>query len=275
MSVRTDLALECIDKTIVNEGITHTSRGKNFKITETVIKEDRYGKQYGKKKGIYITLESEKLSGYQENFEEMTTELSEEIKKLIPDGEILVAGLGNEDITPDALGVKTAERVIATKHLERSGDSFLENLRNISVIFAGVMGITGIESAEHIKAVCDKIKPSGVIVVDALACSQIERLGCTIQISTSGISPGSGVQNRRKEISENTLGVPVIAIGIPMVIDLYNLTGSETDDNIENMMVTPRDIDRLTERSAKLIGIAINLALQPDMTYKDIEQYYS
>lgn len=272
MSVRTDLALERIDSSIEEEGITHSTRGKNFRITETIIKEDKYGEKYGKKKGTYITLEGEKFSGYQENFEEMAEELAEELKKLIPEGEILVAGLGNDDITPDALGVKTAERVIATKHLEESGDKFLEDLRNTSVICAGVMGMTGIESAEHIKAVCERIKPCGVIAVDALACSDMERLGSTVQISTSGISPGSGVQNRRKELSESTLGIPVIAIGVPTVIDLCSLTGS--DSNIENMMVTPRDIDRLTERSAKLVSIAINLALQPSMTYKDIEEYY-
>ena len=210
----------------------------------------------------------------------MAEELAEEIKKLVPGGKILIAGLGNDDITPDALGVATADRIFATRHLkdefgEKESDENFPRLREVAVISAGVMGKTGIESMEIVKSVCERIGFDGVIAVDALACSDISRLGTTIQISDSGISPGSGVQNKRKELSEGTLGIPVIAIGVPTVADMHtiamNLTGKELEKDLPNMMVTPRNIDMLTEKTARLLGMSINLALQENMSYEDIE----
>ena len=144
----------------------------------------------------------------------------------------------------------------------------------MSVFAGGVLGQTGIETAEIVKAVCREIKPSVIIVVDALACSDISRLGTTIQISDTGISPGSGVSNTRKELSYKVFGVPVIAVGVPTVVDMHtivqSLTGSEPDRSLPNMMVTPRDVDRLTERAAQLISFGINLALQPKLTFEDV-----
>lgn len=275
---RTDLAIESI--TDVKDGIKKYQRGKTFKITEIEISEDRYGEQFGKKKGRYITLENNNLGFPSDDFRNMAEELSEEIKKLVPNGKILVAGLGNDDITPDALGVATADRIFATRHLkdefgEQELDENFPKLREVAVISAGVMGKTGIESMEIIKSVCERIGFDAVIAVDALACADISRLGSTIQISDSGISPGSGVQNKRKELSESTLGIPVIAIGVPTVADMHtialNLTGKEPEKNLPNMMVTPRNIDMLTEKTARLIGMSINLALQQNMSYEEIE----
>ena len=275
---RTDLAIESI--TEVGEGIRQYQRGEAFKITEIEISEDRYGEQFGKKKGRYITLENGNLGFPSEDFRKMAEELAEEIKKLVPGGKILIAGLGNDDITPDALGVATADRIFATRHLkdefgEKESDENFPKLREVAVISAGVMGKTGIESMEIIKSVCERIGFDGVIAVDALACSDISRLGTTIQISDSGISPGSGVQNRRKELSADTLGIPVIAIGVPTVADMHtiamNLTGKEPEKDLPNMMVTPRNIDMLTEKTARLLGMSINLALQENMSYEDIE----
>lgn len=279
MNRRTDLAVESFNYKEISKGIRQSERGKAFRITEISIDDDSYIESTGKGKGIYITLEGDNLSKFSDGYDNMILEFSEELEKLIPEGDILVAGLGNNDITPDALGPQTANKILATRHLQDEFNSdeeeFLTSLRRVSVLAGGVMGQTGIESAELLKAVCSEIKPSGIIAVDALACSDISRLGTTIQISDSGISPGSGVANSRKEISEKVFGIPVIAVGVPTVVDMYTIVSSmtkcEPDKSIPNMIVTPRDIDRLTERASQLIAYGINLALQPELTLDDVK----
>ncbi|MGN0676677.1 MAG: GPR endopeptidase [Ruminococcus sp.] len=279
MNRRTDLAVESINYKEISKGIRQSERGKAFKITEISIDDDSYIEFTGKGKGIYITLEGDNLSKFSDSYDDMISEFSAELEKLIPDGDILVAGLGNNDITPDALGPQTANKILATRHLQNEFNSdeeeFLTSLRRVSVLAGGVLGQTGIESAELLKAVCSEINPSGIIAVDALACSDISRLGTTIQISDSGISPGSGVANSRKEISEKVFGIPVIAVGVPTVVDMYTIVNSmtqcEPDKSIPNMIVTPRDIDRLTERASQLIAYGINLALQPKLTLDDVK----
>ncbi|MCM1529235.1 MAG: GPR endopeptidase [Alistipes sp.] len=278
MNFRTDLALEAVDTSSLPEGVRMEKRGSAFEITEIIISNDNHRETLGKGKGRYITLECGEISQFSENYEKMAAELSQELSRLVPEGDVLVVGLGNRDITPDAVGVLTAEKVLATRHLRselREEDSFLTSLRPVSCLAGGVMGQTGIETAELISAICREIKPKAVIAADALACSDISRLGRTIQISDSGISPGSGVSNARRELSENTLGVPVIAIGVPTVVDMHtivrSLTGNEIDDEMPNMMVTPRDIDRLTERGAQLIAYGIDLALQPGLSFDEVK----
>lgn len=279
MNIRTDLALESVNATKVRDGITKISRGKAFKVTEIKIAEDRHGVPIGKKKGRYITLEGAPLGRFfSESFKDMACELSEELSQLVPKGPALVIGLGNNDITPDALGPQAASRVLATRHLREelgSEDEFLSGLRQVSVMASGVLGQTGIETAEIIEGLLEKLKPSCVIAVDALACSDISRLGTTIQLSDSGISPGSGVANKRKELSEATLGIPVIAAGVPTVVDMYTIvegmTGRRAVTEVPNMMVTPRDVDRLIERSSALISMGINLALHPELSFEDVE----
>lgn len=279
MDIRTDLAVERLSGSIEDEkGIHRTTRGKAFTITEIVIDDDSHLDTIGKGKGRYITLEGNSLSRYCDDYELMTEELAQELSRLIPDGEILVVGLGNNDITPDALGPQAAAKVLATRHLRDELDSdeekFLTSLRRVSVFAGGVLGQTGIETAEIVRAICRELKPNGIIAVDALACSDTSRLGTTIQLSDSGISPGSGVSNTRRELSENQFGIPVIAVGVPTVVDMHtivrSLTGTELNRDIPNMMVTPRDIDRLTERASQLIAFGINLALHPKLTFEDV-----
>lgn len=278
MAFRSDLAVEQISADSLPDGIHRKIRGDAFKITEIIIDNDEYRHALGKGKGRYITLESGSLSRFSDNYEKMALELAEELRPLIPDGEIFVAGLGNRDITPDAVGPQSAEKILATRHLKRELDNdeeaFLTTLRPVSSLAGGVLGQTGIETAELISAVCREIKPSAVIAVDALACSDISRLGTTIQISDSGISPGSGVSNARRELSAETLGIPVIAVGVPTVVDMHTIVRSIADveigEDTPNMMVTPRDIDRLTERASQLIGYGINLALQPTLSFDDV-----
>ena len=279
MSIRTDLALEGIASVKESIGIKQTKRGKAFSITEVIIDNDSYLNTIGKGKGRYITLEYRCLSRFSDEYEEMTMELAEELKTLIPEGEILVVGLGNNDITPDSLGPQVASKILATRHLQdeftTEEEAFLTALRRVSVFAGGVLGQTGIETAEIVRAICNEIKPAAIIVVDALACSDISRLGTTVQISDAGISPGSGVSNTRKELSERVFGIPVIAVGVPTVVDMHtivhSLTGHEPKQEVPNMMVTPRDIDRLTERASQLIAFGINLALQPSLSLDDVQ----
>lgn len=278
MKFRSDLALEQVAADSLPEGVTMTRRGKAFRITEILISDDSHRDSIGKGKGRYITLEGGSLSRFSEIYEDMAAELADELGRLIPDGEVLVAGLGNRDITPDAIGPEAAEKILATRHLrgelDDSEEEFLTSLRPVCTFAGGVMGQTGMESAELIRAVCREVKPAAVIAVDALACSDVSRLGTAIQISDSGISPGSGVSNARKALTESELGVPVIAVGVPTVVDMHtivrSLTGAEIDRDLPNMMVTPRDVDRLTERASQLLAFGINLALQPTLTFDDV-----
>lgn len=279
MNIRTDLALEAVNAEKLSEGITKYKRGNAFDITEICIAEDRHGEAIGRKKGRYVTLEGSSLGRVSENFRTMAEEFSKELSVFIPKGDVLVIGLGNSDITPDALGPQTASKVLATRHLKSelgSENEFLTSLRPVSVLASGVLGQTGIETAEIVSGLLDRLSPSCVIAIDALACSDVSRLGTTIQLCDSGISPGSGVANSRRELSQSSLGVPVIAIGVPTVVDMYtiveNLCGEKNGDlGIPNMMVTPRDADRLIERSSALISMGLNLALHPELSFEDVE----
>lgn len=282
MNFRSDLAVEQIQTGDLPAGVTVSTRGRSFSITEIVISDESCRDSLGKGKGRYITLECGDLSRFSDEYESMATELAEELRRLIPDGEILVAGLGNRDITPDAIGPRIAEKVLATRHLRdelSDGEAgFLTSLRRVSSLAGGVLGQTGIETAELIRAVCAGIQPAAVIAADALACSDVSRLGTTIQICDSGISPGSGVSNVRRELSQVQLGIPVIAVGVPTVVDMHtivrSLTGSDIDDGVPNMLVTPRDIDRLTERASQLIAFGINLALHPMLSFSDVQALF-
>lgn len=277
MNIRTDLALEHFPDGNSSEKVHINTHKGTFSITEITIDDDSCIETIGKGKGRYVTLEGQDLTVFSGSYENMTEELAREIVKFIPDGDILVVGLGNSDITPDALGPAVTSKILATRHLEKEleneTDGFIKSLRRVSTFAGGVLGQTGIETAEIIRAVCKEIKPDGIIAVDALACSDVRRLGTTIQISDAGISPGSGVANARKELSEKLFGIPVIAVGVPTVADMYtivkNFNGSECHD-IPDMMVTSREIDRLIERSSQLISFGINLALQPSLTLDDI-----
>ena len=192
-----------------------------------------------------------------------------------------MAGLGNTKITPDALGPKCASMIFATRHItgELLKATGLSDLRCVSAFSTGVLGDTGAESVEMIKGVVQMIKPDFVITVDALAARNVERLGTTVQMCTSGIVPGSGVGNARQEISKKTVGVPVVSIGVPTVVDAATLVldcGGCRDDEealyeqTGNMMVTPREVDLMIERASKLTALAINCALQPEISPEDM-----
>ena len=224
----------------------------------------------GKREGYYLPLKPAALHRHNPQFPQLAEELGRELRAFLPEsGLVLVAGLGNRSIIPDALGVLVAERMFVTRHLQHTlSETDFEvfaNLRPVSALTTGVMGQTGMESAELLAAVCEKTKPACVVVIDALACAALERLGCTIQICDSGIAPGSGVENCRKEISERTMQVPVVAIGVPTVIVLHTAAEGMLQEEFppmqqENWMVTPREIDELVQHAADLILCGLELA---------------
>ncbi|WP_294409836.1 GPR endopeptidase [uncultured Ruminococcus sp.] len=278
MEIRTDLALESFSADSLPENVHIYTRGEAFDITEIIIDDDSCLDTIGKGRGRYITLEGSSLSRFSDDYQLMAQELSQELAALLPEGEVLVVGLGNNDITPDAIGPQTAAKVLATRHLRGELDSgeehFLTSLRPVSAFAGGVMGQTGIETAEIVRAISAELRPAAIIAIDALACTDISRLGTTIQLTDTGISPGSGVSNRRQELSEKLFHIPVIAVGVPTVVDMHtivrSLTGKSINGELPNMMVTPRDIDRLTERASQLLAFGINLALQPTLTFEDV-----
>ena len=258
---RTDLAVEAT-RLSSRGGITRRERGEHFSVTEIELHDDRHMETAGKRKGRYITLASEDLGRTVPQFADMAQELGRELQALLPEtGTVLVLGLGNREITPDALGPQAAARILATRHLRETlgaEDAFFASLRPVSVLAAGVLGQTGIEAAELTASLVKRLDAKAVIAIDALACAEMHRLGTTVQLSDTGIAPGSGVQNRRRELSEDTLGVPVIAVGVPTVVDLHTVAAELTDtapkSDMPNLMVTPRNIDALTQNAAWLIA---------------------
>jgi spore protease len=287
MGIRTDLAIESAQTITLKQtkpfpGIVQEEYDEaECHVTHITVEDGRAADAIGKPIGKYVTIETQNASGldaYPEYFDEQVELIAKEISELANnDGDVLVIGLGNDDITPDALGPLVAKQIFATRHIPKEMPGFDEfsDIRSVAVLAPGVLGQTGIEVAEITKAICEKIKPGVVIVIDALACSEISRLGNTIQITNTGISPGSGVKNSRKELSKATLNAPVIALGVPTVVDMQTIaeqiTGQECQDKkFRDVMVTPRCIDKLIERSAKLIAMAINRAFQPSMSIEDI-----
>jgi spore protease len=197
--------------------------------------------------------------------EDEISALSQTLIQILPDTKnlkILVVGLGNENITPDSLGVRSAGKVLATGHLKKASRNEFDELglREVYVVAPGVMAQTGLESVEFLKLLADGIKPDCLIVIDSLACGERSRLGSTIQLTDTGISPGSGVKNERKEFSQSVFGVPVVAVGVPTVIDIN-----------EDLLV-PRNIDVLINHFARIISAAFNKVLNPNLDESDIEK---
>ena len=216
MDIRTDLALEAQE--IVgdtDDGVTVSNKEyDNMIVTKIDITNSNGAKHLGKEIGTYITVELPNLSSHFSHTDERLEIIGKYIQELLPQqGTILVVGLGNLNITPDALGPKSTNKILATRHItgELARETGLDKLRSVAVIAPGVLGQTGVETSEFVTSVVAKIKPTAIIAIDALASRRVQRLGCTLQISNTGISPGAGVGNKRFAINEKTLGIPVIA----------------------------------------------------------------
>lgn len=285
MNFRTDLALERCEFLGKKElsGIEIESfRAHKAKVSRIDVLNAEGEETVGKPIGRYVTVEVTPFAKHAQFIDDSLSAVTREIRRIIPEsGSVLVAGLGNMRITPDALGPKCASMIFATRHItgELLKATGLSNLRSVSAFATGVMGETGAEAGEMIRGVVKTVKPDFVITVDALAARSVSRLGSTIQMCNTGIVPGSGVGNARQEISEKTVGVPVISIGVPTVVDAATLivdcAGADADENMISeqtggMMVTPREVDLMIERAAKLTSLAINCALQPDITPEDM-----
>ncbi len=286
MYCRTDLALERHEmlKRESVEGVNIEKYEKDkIKVSKIEVLNDIGEENIEKPKGKYITVELQEFSHHTELLDERHKILTELLLELLPAdfSSALVVGLGNENITPDALGPQCVNQIFATRHIKEDlcKDLGVDKLKGISAISTGVLGQTGIETAEYIKGIVDLIFPEAVIVIDALASRSLSRLGKTVQMSDTGISPGAGVGNFRLKIDKSTLGVPVIAIGVPTVVDgetiVYELLGENSDNNILNeeskiTMVTPKDIDVIINRAARQIALAVNCALHPNLSAETI-----
>ena len=282
---RTDLAIEAHE--LWQESAGKTTRLAGVKATEKKIQGypvtrvdilDREGEAaLGKPAGSYRTLD---LTAFWQrgdgSFDRAVRAVGQQVKELTPDsGPVLVVGLGNRAMTPDAVGPLAADNILITRHLIDAMPQHFSGFRPVAALRPGVLGTTGVESAEAVRGLVDRLHPSAVIAVDALASRRVGRVCCTVQFSDTGIIPGSGVGNHRCPLSRDTLGVPVYAIGVPTVVDAATLTldvleeagKSDIDPAAlrghETVMVTTRDIDAQIRELARVIGYGIDLALQP------------
>ena len=321
MEKRTDLALEANE--IYNEDYNENPKGVSVdtyqynKITVTTVRIiDGIGeKALGKPAGNYITLEiPELIHKSEENFRDTIKVLSQQLKELVKISDnktVLVVGLGNSKITADALGPKVISQLLITRHLFHYMPEELEDgIRPVCALSPGVLGITGIETAEILKGVVSRIKPDLLIVIDALASRKLQRVSTTIQISDTGLIPGSGIGNSRMAINKETMGVPVIAIGVPTVVDAATMANDTIDlvldklisqsksspqfykilNNVDknekyalineiltkeyiNLVVTPKEVDEIIEDISEIIANGINISLHNNVTLDDINKY--
>lgn len=291
MKYRTDLALEC--KELAEEenvsvgeddGVLFNKRdyGNNVTVVKIEILDERGEKMLEKPKGTYITIEAEGIIEEENQVKKLAMNaIADELAELVPFHnklKVLVVGLGNNLVTPDSLGPSTLSKVRPTRHLFKfmKQDSD-DEMSNVSCIIPGVMGNTGVESAELIKKAAELIKPDVIIVVDSLAARDISRLSTTIQITDTGISPGAGMGNNRAGINEETMGVRVIAIGVPTVIDITTVIRDTLVDNVDDLhmienylqdykfesIVTSTDIDVIIKEFSDVIANGINKVLHP------------
>lgn len=324
INVRTDLALEA--KEIYEEkhreekdidGIEVINEIDNdIKITTVKVKNENGAKKIGKPKGNYVTIDIPEFTAYDgetmDRVSQVVAKILGRIVNIDVEKTALIVGLGNWKVTPDALGPKVTEGIMVTRHLKTVMPEVMDDsVRPVCSIAPGVLGITGVETVEIIKGTVERVKPDVVICIDALAARRVERVNTTIQIGDTGISPGAGVGNNRKQINEDNLGVKVIAIGVPTVVDAVTIANDTIDmviDSLINnssngkdfykmlasldknekstlirevlsskalgeMIVTPKDIDLIINSLAKIISNAINMAIQPNMDMDDINKF--
>lgn len=326
-NVRCDLAVEAKELVTESRGDAYVIPGVDIQensirgyihVTKVKVLDEEGEQQLGKGIGTYVTVEMpSRFYGEQKVYEEMCRTCAEVIKELtdnlLPSEKetVLVVGLGNWNITADALGPKVLDSLMITRHLkEYMPEEIDEGIRPVCGITPGVLGLTGVETGEIVKGIVDRIKPSLVIAIDALCARKIERINTTIQFSDTGITPGEGVGNKRKELSKKTLGVPVIAIGVPTVVDAATIASESmhrvllkvkehTKQNSEfyhfleeleqteryelvresirpafgNFIVAPKEVDAMISDISGVIANGINIALHRGIGMEDIDRY--
>ncbi len=310
MDFRTDLAIERRElfkeaNNIKDEipGIESQEKivSNSIKVFKVKVTNEEGEKAIAKPRGNYVTIDVKRMKNIQEEEKEkiayaISNELQELIKNLSkPEDQILVVGLGNLYSTPDSLGPKVIQNIDVTRHIFKYLPQYVnEGDREVSAISPGVLGTTGIETQEILKGIVDNIKPKLIIAIDSLASKSIDRISSSVQISDTGIIPGAGIGNKRRELSKDTLGVPVIAIGIPTVVDVATITNNCLDLFIEklqdeaksneylnelkkennyeeikealnpkdfNLIVTPKEIDELIINMTDVVAMGINRSL--------------
>lgn len=295
MDYRTDLAME---RTVypggIGEGVAiQTQQDGQAEITWVRIHSEGASKRLGKAMGTYWTMTHQELPqlGPKDRIV-MAQKIAQTLRIMLPPkGDVLVLGLGNRRMTADALGDRVISGILVTRHIKELGN---DSLRSVCAMSPGVLGITGVETAELAMGLVEKLKPAAVLVVDALAAMETSHIGTTVQLTDTGIHPGSGVGNHRVGITEDVLHVPVIAMGIPMVVyastivrdALKTILSSEKQDEDAHVMaeqlvsraqndlvVTPRNIDELVAGLADMLALAINSALQPAFSIDELTHY--
>lgn len=295
---RTDLALEAREVWQESTEEAGELRGVmaketnvfGFTVSRVKILDNEGAKALGKPIGSYTTVELSGISRRDaESFPKAIKAVANELSGLLPqgDGSVLVVGLGNEGITPDAVGKSTVEHIMVTRHLVEKFPDVFGHMRRVSAVTPGVLGMTGVESGEIIRGIAEKIAPDFIIVIDALASMRLGRLCKTVQITDTGIVPGSGVGNARAAITEETMGVPVIALGVPTVVNIATIVESFAEDSgitipskilseySEKLLVTPKDIDVHIADMGRILGYAINSAVQKGITIEDMDEFLS
>ena len=289
---RTDLALEArelwqesTEKTTRLSGVKAAkSREEGYPVTRVDILDHRGEEALGKPQGSYLTID---LSSFWQRkadfFERAVRAVGAQLKAMLPaEGPALVVGLGNAAMTPDAVGPLAADNVLVTRHLIAAMPKHFAGFRPVAVFRAGVLGTTGVESAEAVRGLVEQVKPSLVIAIDALAARRVGRMCTTVQLSDTGIVPGSGVGNHRAALNKETLGVPVFAIGVPTVVEAATLAADLLEDagipeldeprlrhGKAPLTVTTRDVDQQVRELSKVVGYGVNWALQ-DLEIEEI-----
>ena len=302
-TVRTDLADEVVQnigdkKGDFGDGIVfETKKIRDTRVDTVRITNKKASEVSGKPVGRYVTVTTgEVWKAGKDDFEKLAKTLGEILRGMLPDdGLCLVAALGNEKIAADAIGPASAANLIVSRHIKLLDKELYNSLGlgECACMVTGVMGDTGAEAYELIKGAVDIIKPSSVVVIDALASRNVERLAKTVQISDSGILPGSGVGNARHEISERTLGVPTVAVGVPTVVeavtlcmdilseslpedrDVYNYIEEKIPGNLGRFFVCPKETDKIIKSMAKLVGYSLNFAFHKGMTLSEMDEFLS
>lgn len=318
---RTDLALETREmyreeKEQEIPGVeVDVSETRGLKVTRVNIREEVGARIMNKPIGNYITIEADGIRNRDRDvYEDSSRMLGEELKRIAPvdrDSTTLVVGLGNWNVTPDSLGPKTVSHLMVTRHIfEYLPDQVDEGVSPVCAISPGVLGVTGIETGEIVEGIVAKIKPDRVVAIDALASRKMERINSTIQVADTGISPGSGIGNKRKELSHDSLGVPVIAIGVPTVVDAatmasdtidmvvdtmlrqahegneffqmlqrmkgeerYDLIREVLDPNVGSLVVTPKEIDDMITDMSKILANGLNIYLHRSIGPDDVDRF--
>lgn len=310
MGIRTDLALEAremysqgADKADKIDGVdVKVTKNESIITTRITITNEHGARALSKPVGTYVTIESPEIKYNIDAYEKTCMLLADEIKNMAniqTKTKTLVVGLGNKNITPDALGPDVVSKLMVTNHMkEHMKDFFNDDITSVCAIAPGVLGTTGMETAQIIKGVINQVHPDLVICVDALASRSLDRISTTIQLADTGINPGAGVNNSRTRLDESSLGVKVIAIGVPTVVDAQTIVSDAIDTafddikeqtppdekkniltkeaiskNIKTLMVTPKDIDTVIEKTSKTVANGINMALHKNLTFEDIESF--